>query len=88
MRETGADLLTTAVGMVPLILVGLTVGWRIDGSVPGACGAFGLLLLFLFVPLAVRRYGGSREREAVGPGTDRGERAPVRGPIRAPMHGP
>ncbi|MYZ37551.1 MULTISPECIES: ABC transporter permease [unclassified Streptomyces] len=46
--QTAADLLTTAVGMVPLILVGLAVGWRIDGSVPGACGAFGLLLLFRF----------------------------------------
>ncbi|MET9918549.1 ABC transporter permease [Streptomyces sp. NPDC059605] len=46
--QTAADLLTTAVGMVPLILVGLAVGWRIEGGPLGALGAFGLLLLFRF----------------------------------------
>ncbi|MFF3752786.1 ABC transporter permease [Streptomyces sp. NPDC002018] len=46
--QTGADLLTTAVSTVPLMLVGLAVGWRIEGSVPGVVGAFGLLLLFRF----------------------------------------
>ncbi|MEU9848623.1 ABC transporter permease [Streptomyces sp. NPDC047985] len=46
--QTAADLLTTAVGMVPLILVGLAVGWRIEDGPLGALGAFGLLLLFRF----------------------------------------
>ncbi|MFF3394926.1 ABC transporter permease [Streptomyces sp. NPDC002669] len=46
--QTAADLLTTAVGMVPLILVGLAVGWRIEGGPLAALGAFGLLLLFRF----------------------------------------
>ncbi|MFI5659600.1 ABC transporter permease [Streptomyces sp. NPDC051684] len=41
-----ADLLTTAAGLVPLVLVGLAMGWRIEGGLPGALGAFGLLLLF------------------------------------------
>ncbi|MEU9333683.1 ABC transporter permease [Streptomyces sp. NPDC048290] len=41
-----ADLVVTAAGMVPLLLVGLAVGWRIEGSVLGALGALGLLLLF------------------------------------------
>ncbi|MGW4159269.1 ABC transporter permease [Streptomyces sp. NPDC004788] len=41
-----ADLVTSAVGMVPLVLVGLAMGWRIEGTAPQALGAFGLLLLF------------------------------------------
>ncbi|MGW6022832.1 ABC transporter permease [Streptomyces sp. NPDC055099] len=43
-----ADLLTTAVGLVPLMLVGLAMGWRIEGGPLQALGAFGLLLLFRF----------------------------------------
>lgn len=46
--QTAADLLTTAVGMIPLILVGLAVGWRIEGGPLAALGAFGLLLLLRF----------------------------------------
>lgn len=46
--QAAADLVTTAVGLVPLLLVGLAVGWRIEGSAAGAFGAFGLLLLFRF----------------------------------------
>lgn len=56
--QTSADLLTTAIGMVPLVLVGLAVGWRIDGGVPGALGAFGLLLLFRFATNWVGAYLG------------------------------
>ncbi|MFE5795291.1 ABC transporter permease [Streptomyces sp. NPDC056503] len=41
-----ADLLVSAVGMVPLLLVGLAMGWRIEGTALEALGAFGLLLLF------------------------------------------
>ncbi|MGM0347465.1 ABC transporter permease [Streptomyces sp. Adlamb9] len=43
-----ADLVVSAVGTVPLLLVGLAVGWRIEGSVPEVAGAVGLLLLFRF----------------------------------------
>ncbi|MFI9114581.1 ABC transporter permease [Streptomyces venezuelae] len=43
-----ADLVTSAVGTVPLILVGLAMGWRIEGTAADALGAFGLLLLFRF----------------------------------------
>ncbi|WSU71042.1 ABC transporter permease [Streptomyces sp. NBC_01102] len=46
--STAAEVLTTAVGLVPLMLVGLAVGWRIEGGVADALGAFGLLLLFRF----------------------------------------
>ncbi|MFI9807070.1 ABC transporter permease [Streptomyces sp. NPDC052301] len=43
-----ADLVVTAVGTVPLLLVGLAVGWRIQGSAIEAAGAVGLLLFFRF----------------------------------------
>ncbi|OIK25360.1 ABC transporter permease [Streptomyces malaysiense] len=48
LAQAAADLVVTALGMVPLLLVGLAVGWRIEGSVPEAMGAVGLLLLFRF----------------------------------------
>ncbi|MEV6202132.1 ABC transporter permease [Streptomyces sp. NPDC051771] len=44
--QAAADLLVSAVGMVPLVLVGLAMGWRIEGTALEALGAFGLLLLF------------------------------------------
>ncbi|MFJ5263014.1 ABC transporter permease [Streptomyces sp. NPDC088387] len=43
-----ADLVVTAAGTVPLLLVGFAVGWRIEGGVLQAVGAVGLLLLFRF----------------------------------------
>lgn len=43
-----ADVVVTAVGTVPFLLVGLAVGWRIEGSAPEAVAAVGLLLLFRF----------------------------------------
>jgi ABC-2 type transport system permease protein len=46
--QAAADLVVTAAGLVPLMLVGLAVGWRIEGSAPEAVGAVGLLLLFRF----------------------------------------
>ncbi|MFE3123073.1 ABC transporter permease [Streptomyces hydrogenans] len=43
-----ADLLVCAVGTVPMVLVGLAMGWRVEGTALQALGAFGLLLLFRF----------------------------------------
>lgn len=63
-----ADLLVTAAGTVPLLLVGLAVGWRIDGSVPQAVGAVGLLLFFRFACTCVGIHLGllTRSEDAAG----------------------
>ncbi len=37
--QSVADVLVTAAGMVPFLLVGLAVGWRVEGSAPQAVGA-------------------------------------------------
>ncbi|MFB7180846.1 ABC transporter permease [Streptomyces sp. NPDC056257] len=66
--QTAADLLTTGVSMVPLMLVGLAMGWRIENGLPGALGALGVLLLFRFATAWVGTYLGllSRSEEAAG----------------------
>ncbi|MEU1349480.1 ABC transporter permease [Streptomyces sp. NPDC005775] len=66
--QTAADALTTAVGLVPLMLVGLAVGWRIEGGPAAALGAFGLLLLFRFATSWVGCWLGLliRNEEAAG----------------------
>ncbi|MER5276310.1 ABC transporter permease [Streptomyces sp. NPDC002809] len=66
--QTAADLLTTAVGLIPLMLVGLAVGWRIEGGPAAALGAFGLLLLFRFATSWVGCWLGLliRNEEAAG----------------------
>lgn len=66
--QTAADLLTTAVSMVPLILVGLAMGWRVENGLAGAVGAFGVLLLFRFATAWVGTYLGllSKSEEAAG----------------------
>ncbi|TLS43455.1 ABC transporter permease [Streptomyces montanus] len=46
--QAASDLVLTGVGMVPLLLVGLAVGWRIEGSPLEAVAAVALLLLFRF----------------------------------------
>ncbi|ATL26607.1 ABC transporter permease [Streptomyces formicae] len=63
-----ADLATTAAGLVPLMLVGLAMGWRIEGGVLEAVGAFGLLLLFRFASTWIGILLGlvSRSEEAAG----------------------
>ncbi|MEU6394252.1 ABC transporter permease [Streptomyces sp. NPDC046939] len=66
--QAGADLLTTALGLVPLVLVGLAMGWRIEGGAAKASAAFGLLLLFRFATTWVGILLGlvSRSEEAAG----------------------
>ncbi|MEV5613381.1 ABC transporter permease [Streptomyces sp. NPDC052225] len=66
--QAAADLLTTAVGLVPLVLVGLAMGWRIEGGAAAAVAAFGLLLLFRFATTWVGILLGlaSRSEEAAG----------------------
>jgi ABC-2 type transport system permease protein len=63
-----ADLVVTAAGTVPLLLVGLAVGWRVEGSAAGALGAVGLLLLFRFASTWVGIFLGllTRSEEAAG----------------------
>ncbi|MFI8299367.1 ABC transporter permease [Streptomyces nigra] len=66
--QTMADLLVTAVGTVPLLLTGLLVGWRIEGSALEAVGALGLLLLFRFAMTWIGVFLGllTRSEEAAG----------------------
>lgn len=66
--QAAADLLTTAAGLVPLMLVGLAMGWRIEGGALQALGAFGLLLLFRFATTWIGILLGlvSRSEEAAG----------------------
>ncbi|MFD7402964.1 ABC transporter permease [Streptomyces sp. NPDC059866] len=66
--QAAADLVVTAVGTVPFLLVGLAVGWRIEGSALGAAGAVGLLLLFRFATTWVGIFLGllTRNEEAAG----------------------
>ncbi|CAL9397666.1 ABC transporter permease [Streptomyces sp. enrichment culture] len=63
-----ADLLVTAAGTVPFLLVGLAVGWRVEGSAGAAAGAVALLLLFRFACTWVGIHLGllSRSEEAAG----------------------
>ncbi|MFF4546153.1 ABC transporter permease [Streptomyces sp. NPDC001435] len=63
-----ADLVVTAVGTVPLLLVGLAVGWRVEGSAAGAAGAVGLLLFFRFACTSIGIFLGllTRSEDAAG----------------------
>ncbi|MEV0980262.1 MULTISPECIES: ABC transporter permease [unclassified Streptomyces] len=66
--QAAADLAVTAAGTVPFLLVGLLVGWRIEGSPLQAAGALGLLLLFRFACSWAGIFLGllSRSEEAAG----------------------
>lgn len=66
--QAAADVVVTAAGTVPFLLVGLAVGWRIEGSALAAAGAFGLLLLFRFTAVWIGIFLGllTRNEEAAG----------------------
>ncbi|MET8571396.1 ABC transporter permease [Streptomyces sp. NPDC004783] len=66
--QSVADVLVTAVGTVPFLLVGLAVGWRVEGGAARAAGAVGLLLLFRFATTWIGIHLGllSRSEEAAG----------------------
>ncbi|MFD7462004.1 MULTISPECIES: ABC transporter permease [unclassified Streptomyces] len=66
--QAAADLVVTAAGTVPFLLVGLAMGWRIEGSAAQAAGAVGLLLLFRFACTWVGVFLGllTRNEEAAG----------------------
>ncbi|MFG3075187.1 ABC transporter permease [Streptomyces sp. NPDC048225] len=66
--QSVADVLVTAAGTVPLLLVGLAVGWRTEGGALGAAGAVALLLLFRFATTWVGIFLGllTRSEEAAG----------------------
>ncbi|MEW2072731.1 ABC transporter permease [Streptomyces sp. NPDC017966] len=63
-----ADVLVTAAGTVPFLLVGLAVGWRVEGGALEAVGAVALLLLFRFACVWIGMYLGllTRNEEAAG----------------------
>lgn len=66
--QAASDLVLTAAGMVPLLLVGLAVGWRIEGAPVEAVAAVALLLLFRFATTWVGILLGlaSQSEEAAG----------------------
>lgn len=66
--QAAADVVVTAAGTVPFLLVGLAVGWRIEGSATAAVGAFALLLLFRFTAVWIGIFLGllTRNEDAAG----------------------
>ncbi|MFE7858098.1 ABC transporter permease [Streptomyces sp. NPDC057403] len=66
--QAAADLVVTAAGTVPFLLVGLAVGWRVEGGVLEAAAAVGLLLLFRFAMTWIGIFLGllTRNEEAAG----------------------
>ncbi|MFJ3902758.1 ABC transporter permease [Streptomyces sp. NPDC090025] len=63
-----ADLVTSTMGLLPLLLVAFAMGWRVEGGVPQALAAVGLLLLFRFATTWAGILLGlaSRSEEAAG----------------------
>ncbi|MEU5042991.1 ABC transporter permease [Streptomyces griseorubiginosus] len=66
--QSVADVVVSAAGLVPFLLVGLAVGWRVEGSALQAVAAVGLLLLFRFATTWVGIFLGllTRNEEAAG----------------------
>ncbi|MEV8428164.1 ABC transporter permease [Streptomyces chartreusis] len=66
--QAAADLVVTAAGTVPFLLVGIAVGWRIEGTAAEAAGAVALLLLFRFATTWIGIFLGllTRSEEAAG----------------------
>ncbi|MFF4630791.1 ABC transporter permease [Streptomyces griseorubiginosus] len=66
--QSVADVVVSAAGLVPFLLVGLAVGWRVEGSALQGVAAVGLLLLFRFATTWVGIFLGllSRNEEAAG----------------------
>ncbi|MFF3965473.1 ABC transporter permease [Streptomyces griseorubiginosus] len=66
--QSVADVVVSGAGLVPFLLVGLAVGWRVEGSALQAVAAVGLLLLFRFATTWVGIFLGllSRNEEAAG----------------------
>ncbi|WP_371672522.1 ABC transporter permease [Streptomyces sp. NBC_00289] len=66
--QAAADLVVTAAGTVSFLLVGLAVGWRVEGGALDAVGAFGLLLLFRFAATWIGIFLGllTRSEDAAG----------------------
>ncbi|MFF7072459.1 ABC transporter permease [Streptomyces pseudovenezuelae] len=66
--QSVADVVVTAAGLVPFLLVGLAVGWRVEGSALRAAGALALLLLFRFATTWIGIFLGllTRNEEAAG----------------------
>ena len=66
--QSVADVVVSGAGLVPFLLVGLAVGWRVEGSALQAVAAVGLLLLFRFATTWVGVFLGllTRSEEAAG----------------------
>ncbi len=66
--QSAADLLITTLGMVPLALVGLAVGWRIEAGPLAALGALALVLLLRLTATWIGSFLGllTRSEEAAG----------------------
>ncbi|KUM71014.1 ABC transporter permease [Streptomyces griseorubiginosus] len=66
--QSVADVVVSGAGLVPFLLVGLAVGWRVEGSALQGVAAMGLLLLFRFATTWVGIFLGllSRNEEAAG----------------------
>ncbi|MGK5632108.1 ABC transporter permease [Streptomyces sp. URMC 123] len=56
--QAAAEALIAAVGLVPLLLAGLAVGWRVHSGPAEAAGGFALLLLFRLATAWIGQYLG------------------------------
>ncbi len=54
------DIITSAIGLAVMVVIGLLVGWKIEDGMPRALAAFGLILLLRFALSWVGLYIGLR----------------------------